>query len=433
MLENKKKRWKEEEEAELRTLRKESNIWKYINKRRRRKEVKMNNIKSEDWRKHFQKLLEGIKEDGKKSQGYRKESEGVRGEEDCEEEVEDREIHKAMKRMKKGKAAGVDGIPMEAWLYGGSTIKEGLVEIINQVWKEGDILKDWRKSVIVPIHKKGDQEKVENYRGISLLCTAYKIYVEVLRSRLEEEIEEKNLIPESQSGFRKGRGTIDNIFILNHMQREKEEKEEKNRRIYAVFVDLKAAFDTVKREKLWRILTEKGINEKLIRRIKKIYEETNITIRTKEGLTSAFRTTKGLRQRCVLSPLLFNMYIADLDRLLKERGIGGVRLVDDRIWTLAYADDMVLLAKNREALMDMMNTLKRFLKERELILSVEKTKVIVFNGKRKGKKEIWKWGSENLEEVTSFKYLGFTFNNKGDYTDHIKELEKKGRIAANKV
>lgn len=88
---------------------------------------------------------------------------------------------------------------------------------------------------MVPIYKKGDQEKVENYTGISLLCTAYKIYAEVLRRRLEEEVEEKKLIPESQAGFRKGRGTMD-IFVLNHVvQREREEEDSK---IYTMFVDL---------------------------------------------------------------------------------------------------------------------------------------------------------------------------------------------------
>lgn len=100
----------------------------------------------------------------------------------------------------------------------------------------------------MPIYKKGDQDQAENYRGGSLLCIAYKVYAETLRRRLEEEIEERKLIPENQAGFRKGRETIDNIFIMNHLiQREGKEEEKK---VYAIFVDLKAAFDNVEREKL---------------------------------------------------------------------------------------------------------------------------------------------------------------------------------------
>lgn len=94
---------------------------------------------------------------------------------------------------------------------------------------------------------------------------------------------------------------------------------------------------------------------------------------------------------------------------------------------------MVLVAKNREALLDMMSTLKRFLRERELELNTEKTKVLVFNNKGKKDRKAWKWDNKEIEEVESFKYLGFTFNRKGNYGDHIKDLNRKGRIAAGRV
>ena len=76
---------------------------------------------------------------------------------------------------------------------------------------------DWRKGIIIPIYKKGDTDKVINYRGITLLSTAYKIYAAVLNERLKNEIEEKNILPEIQAGFRKSRSTIDNIHILQHI------------------------------------------------------------------------------------------------------------------------------------------------------------------------------------------------------------------------
>lgn len=110
----------------------------------------------------------------------------------------------------------------------------------------------------------------------------------------------------------------------------------------------------------------------------------------------------------------------------------------DRLWSLAYADDIILLAKNEVALEDMTSTLKGFLRDRSLVLNVEKTKIVVFNRtkrtKSKGKdKSKWRWGKKCIEEVKSFKYLGFIFNEKGNYADHIKDLSRKGRIVANKV
>lgn len=247
-------------------------------------------------------------------------------------------------------------------------------------------------------------------------------------------MEEIGILQESQAGFRRGRRTLDNIFILNHIiQRDRMAKEGK--KIYALFVDLKAAFDNVDRGKLCDILKKDGINRQLIGRIEGMYEETYTTVKTTEGLTSMFRTLKGVRQGCVLSPQLFNLYVAELDKRLRNRKIGGVKLGIERIWTLSYADDMVLVAKNKEALEDMMGTLRKFLKNRNLELNVEKTKIVVFNRGRNEKKEKWKkWKWEDKElEVRCFKYLGFVFNRNEDYKEHLKDLSRKGKVAANKV
>lgn len=272
---------------------------------------------------------------------------------------------------------------------------------IDKVSMEKRKVTDGLESVIVPLYKRGDKKVTGNYREISLLCTAYKIYAEIIRQRLNEEVEGKRMLPESQTGFQKGRSTIDNIFILNHLiQRVKgrEGKKEKER-LYAVFVDLKAAFDTVDRNILWQILEGKGVKEGLIRNLKNIYGGTIVMVRTKEGLTSGFETTKRVRQGCVLSPLLFSLYIADLDKELGKRNIGEVELGNMRIWSLAYADNMVCVAKNKEALKDMMGMLRRFLKARKLELCAGKTKIVVFNRKKREKKEKWERSGMNIEEV----------------------------------
>ncbi|XP_011641707.1 cilia- and flagella-associated protein 251-like [Pogonomyrmex barbatus] len=173
----------------------------------------------------------------------------IKEEKQVERELKTEEIAEAVKKLKKGKAAGIDGIPMEAWKYGGGKVKRRLADLLTCIWKGGGIPEDWRKSVIATIYKKGDTEKMENYRGISLLCTAYKICAEVLRKRLKDEVEHGTLVPESQGGFRK---------------------------------DLSSAFDNVNRKELWEILERKNINGTLIQRMKEIYEDTRAAIRTKE-------------------------------------------------------------------------------------------------------------------------------------------------------
>lgn len=134
-----------------------------------------------------------------------------------------------------------------------------------------------------------------------------------------------------------------------------------------MFVDLKA-FDNVNREILWDTLRRQGISEALVERIKRMYEETEIRVRTNQEKTEGFITHKGVWQGCGISPLLFNLYIAELEEEFKKRNIGGVQVENSRIWSLAYADDFVLLAKNRDAMCDMIRTFGTFLKKRMEIM-----------------------------------------------------------------
>lgn len=267
-------------------------------------------------------------------------------------------------------------------------MRTGVTEIIMKVWKEGNLPKNWKMSVIVPLHKEGDKEKTDNYREISLLCTAYKIYAEIMRGRLEKEVERIKLLPESQCGFRKGRGTIDNIFVMSHLiQREGLTKDKK---IFAVFVDLKATFDNVERKLVWKIMDKNGIEKELVRRLEEKYEETTSVVRTEESMTALIQTRKGVKQECVLSPL-FSIYVADTDKCMERRAISGIKLERERLWTLAYADDIIIVAKNREALLDMLDTFRKFLKEKKIALNTEKSKIMVFNkgGKEKKRKEAY--------------------------------------------
>lgn len=96
-------------------------------------------------------------------------------------------------------------------------------------------------------------------------------------------------------------------------------------------MDLKAAFGRIDREKLWRIMKEKGINNKMIGRVKKMYENTEVMVRINEGNTRGFRTRKGVRQGYVTSPFLLNIYMADLDRSFEKRSIGEIKIGDSRV------------------------------------------------------------------------------------------------------
>ncbi|XP_023815252.1 uncharacterized protein LOC111948070 [Oryzias latipes] len=151
------------------------------------------------------------------------------------------ETLKAIKQLKSGKAAGVDGIPPELWKHGGPALHSKLHELFICCWEQGKLPQDLRDAVIIPLYKnKGVKSDCSNYRGITLLSIAGKILARILLNRLVPTIA-KDHLPESQCGFRSNRSTTDMVFVLRQLQ---EMCREQNKALYVTFVDLTNAFDT---------------------------------------------------------------------------------------------------------------------------------------------------------------------------------------------
>ncbi|XP_068900490.1 golgin subfamily A member 6-like protein 25 [Tenebrio molitor] len=189
----KKKQKREREEKEIKEIRTEREVWKYINRERKKKEPVSEKITIQEWEEYFMKLLEGRKEEGNVGT-QRKEKQTVME----ETEITAEEVGKHIRYLKKRKAPGWDGVQNEAWMYGTERMVERMVELMNGVWRGEGFPEDWREGVICPIFKKGEKNRAENYRGITLLNTGYKLYASVLSERMKREIEEKGVLPDSQ-------------------------------------------------------------------------------------------------------------------------------------------------------------------------------------------------------------------------------------------
>ncbi|KMQ89458.1 rna-directed dna polymerase from mobile element jockey-like protein [Lasius niger] len=116
----------------------------------------------------------------------------------------------------------------------------------------------------------------------------------------------------------------------------------------AVFIDLKAAFDTVDREAVVKAMQERGVREGLVVRVEEMLRETKSRVRAGKRIGEKFWTARGVRQVCPISPTLFNILIADLEEEMERGGWGGVRLGERKIYTLSYADDVVLMAEEEQ-------------------------------------------------------------------------------------
>lgn len=200
------------------------------------------------------------------------------------------------------------------------------------------------------------------------MCTAYKLYASILAERLGKEVEDKNILSETQAGFGKERSTMDNIYILNHViQREIRRK---GGRIFGFFMDLKSAFDKVDRKILWEVMERRGIRKVIVERVKEIYMSTKNVVRVDRRVSERFWTEKGLRQDCPLSPILFSLLIADIEEKMKKGQVGGVQVGRERIWSLAYADDLVIMARSEEGMKEMLKRMQKYLKKKKLYLNI---------------------------------------------------------------
>ena len=156
-------------------------------------------------------------------------------------------------------------------------------------------------SVFIPIPKKGNAKECSNYHTIALISHTNKVMLKILQVRLQRYMNHE--LPDVQAGFRKGRGTRDQMATI-HWIIEKAREFQKN--IYFCFIDYTKAFDCVDHNKLWKILKEMGISDHLTCLLRNLYVSQEATVRTGHGTTDWLRIGKGVCQGCILSPCLFN-------------------------------------------------------------------------------------------------------------------------------
>ena len=163
-------------------------------------------------------------------------------------------------------------------------------------------------------------------------------------------------LPDDQAGFRKGRGTRDQIAKI-HWITKKAREFQKN--IYFCFIDYAKAFDCVDHNKLWKILQEMGIPDHLTCLLRNLYAGQEATARTGHGTTDWFQIKKGVCQGCILSPRLFNFYA---EYIMQNAGLDeaqvGLKIARRNINNLTFADDITLMAESEEELKSLLMKVK---------------------------------------------------------------------------
>ena len=256
------------------------------------------------------------------------------------------DVKRALGSITMSKAGGGDGIPVELF----QILKDDAVTVLHstcqQIWKTQQWPQDWKRSVFISVPKKGNAKECSNYCTIALSSHASKVMLKILQARLQQYVNWE--IPDVQAGFRKGRGTRDQIANICWII-EKAREFQKN--IYFCFIDYAKDSDCVNHSKLWKILKETGIPDHLTCLLSNLYAGQEATVRTGHGQTDWFQIGKRVCQGCILSPL-FNLLNLYAEYIMRNAGLeeaqAGIKIAGRNINNLRYADDTTLMAESEE-------------------------------------------------------------------------------------
>ena len=206
-------------------------------------------------------------------------------------------------------------------------------------------------------------------------------------------------LPDVQTGFRKDRGTRNQIANIRWII-EKAREFQKN--IYFCFIDYAKAFNCVNHNKLWKILKEMGIPDPLTCLLRNLYASQEATVRTGHGTTDWFQIGKGVCQGCILSPCLFNLYA---EYIMRNTGLdeaqAGIKIAGRNISNLRYADDTTLMAESEEELKNLLMKVKGESEKVGLKLNIQKTKIMA-----SGPITSWEIDGETVESGSDFIFGG---------------------------
>ncbi len=291
----------------------------------------------------------------------------------CDQQITQEEISKVIKNLKCGKSPGCDGLTPEFYKKYWNKISKLYMNMVHETYTEGELPYTLRKALIALLFKKGDPLLLKNYRPISLTNYDYKIICFVLANRMQSVL--GNIIHEDQTGYIKNRYIGTNARLLEDYFEHCE-----NFKIPGIllFLDFEKAFDSVEWNFMAKVLEKFNFGEGFRKWVKILYTKPIISIKNNGWLSHDIKLTRGVRQGCPLSALLFVLTVEVMAiKIRANTDIHGFQCSDENIKESLYADDTTLLLADLDSLDKAIDTVENFSKVAGPKLNVEKTEGIL--------------------------------------------------------
>jgi exonuclease III len=336
------------------------------------------------------------------------------------------EIQHALKTSRNHKAAGASGLPAEWFkilidpqetgqLPDGPTLPMQRVvnHLIASMWASGTVPPRWAKAIVVPIYKKGDANRCDNYRGISLIEIITKILSKIVTRRLANALEAEGRLVREQAGFRKSEECMGQVVaILETIGRRLNAKPPKP--TIAIFIDFWKAYDTVPHEALFYKLECTGVTGRALNFFRGLYKNSTSRVRVGTTLSEEVKLRRGQRQGAPESPDLFNVFINDLAIKLRAGGI-EVPGLGERVASELFADDLVAFADNLDAVHQTLSIIGEWTKEWGMKVGAQKCGIMTIGdhtlAENVHRRDWFIPGyTDKIPVVDSYQYLGVTLS-----------------------
>ena len=328
--------------------------------------------------------------------------------------------------MKTNKSPGIDEIKTEMLKALDKTNTRLLASFFNRVYKVATIPGDMNDSIFLRIPEKLKAIACREFRIISLMSDFLKLIQRVILKRIKQRIEKE--ISDMQSCFMKGKGTREGIFNMRTIC---ERYLAMNKHIYACFMDYEKAFDRMNHQRMIKNLQKIGIPGRDIKFIRNLYWTQKAFVRLENGLSDEILIKRGVRQGCVLSPALFNLYTEMIFRVIDD--MDGVKIGGLNINNLRYADDTVLIAEIPEQLQEIIDKINEEGKLYGMKINAEKTKTMLISKVTPSAEFHITVDNGAIKEVDSFVYLGQLLTQDAKFDKEILRRTSIARGTFNKM